>query len=533
MVATILVRRTGMPATLRRPARRPRPPTERSVVTAAATASLRRRCTSTLAGRSVRTRPGRARRLRRARRRPPRPTSSHGARGRAVGGGEAPRGRGRGACRTAARSASVGHATSACGRNEKMPPPSLSTTTTTRSMPRAGGAEQAVGVVEEGDVADEQRRGSAARRQRPRPTAVDTTPSMPLAPRLARTAHGLGRAATYHSTSRIGIDDDTTSVAAGGQGRDDRPGDAGLGGPGARRATAVDRRLRGRAELAASAPATRRRRPARPRELGRPSAVEQRRRGRRRARRPRCRAGRPTRGSPRPRSRRRPRRRATRPRPATPAGAPRRTITSGRERRRRGRAAGRRRRPGPCAGAAPRPAACGSASTGQPERRRRARARRRPSTGAGARPRSRPGGRRGRRPGSMTGSTRRRRRWAPRPTAPVGRGPGAARPASPTSGSRNARLRCTGPGRGARWPRRRRGRPATATGRAAASSATPGSSNQRTDRPYRCVWSMVCGRADVVQLGRPVGGAHEQRHARPGRPRPPRGAARRRRCRWW
>ncbi len=49
----------------------------------------------------------------------------------------------------------------------------------------------------------------------PRPTAVDTTPSMPLAPRLACTSMS-HRGATYHSRSRIGIEEDTTSGRPGG-----------------------------------------------------------------------------------------------------------------------------------------------------------------------------------------------------------------------------------------------------------------------------------------------------------------------------
>ena len=48
------------------------------------------------------------------------------------------------------------------------------------------------------------------------PTAVDTTPSMPLAPRLA-TWRSPSRGAAYHSTSRTGIDDELTSVAPSGR----------------------------------------------------------------------------------------------------------------------------------------------------------------------------------------------------------------------------------------------------------------------------------------------------------------------------
>ena len=48
------------------------------------------------------------------------------------------------------------------------------------------------------------------------PNAVDTTPSMPLAPRLATTRGGCGRGTPNASRSRTGIDDDTTSVEPAG-----------------------------------------------------------------------------------------------------------------------------------------------------------------------------------------------------------------------------------------------------------------------------------------------------------------------------
>ena len=71
----------------------------------------------------------------------------------------------------------------ACGRNEKMPPPSLSTTTIRRSAPRCRARSA------------RRRRGRTRCRRRTAtvgapvrsatPSAVDITPSMPLAPRLA------------------------------------------------------------------------------------------------------------------------------------------------------------------------------------------------------------------------------------------------------------------------------------------------------------------------------------------------------------
>ena len=45
------------------------------------------------------------------------------------------------------------------------------------------------------------------------PSAVDTTPSIPLAPLLASTRGGVGWAAAYHSRSRMGMDAATRSVA--------------------------------------------------------------------------------------------------------------------------------------------------------------------------------------------------------------------------------------------------------------------------------------------------------------------------------
>ena len=59
----------------------------------------------------------------------------------------------------------------------------------------------------------------------------------------------------------------------------------------------------------------------------------------------------------------------------------------------------------------------------------------------------------------------------------------------------------------------RAGGRAPATGRRRPRRRRPGAWNQRTARPKR--WRLVDGlrRADVVELGRPVGRAHEQRHA--------------------
>ncbi len=73
----------------------------------------------------------------------------------------------------------------AWGRNEKMPPPSLSTTTMREVGAARGRAPRSpLRVVQERDVADEQRR-SGPPTASATPTAVETTPSIPLAPRLA------------------------------------------------------------------------------------------------------------------------------------------------------------------------------------------------------------------------------------------------------------------------------------------------------------------------------------------------------------
>ena len=96
--------------------------------------------------------------------------------------GERERRRRRAGCRRAARTARTSSDV-ACGRNEKIPPPSLSTTTIRRSASRVIEADEGVAVVHERQVADQHDRRRAP--SSARPSAVDTTPSMPLAPRLA------------------------------------------------------------------------------------------------------------------------------------------------------------------------------------------------------------------------------------------------------------------------------------------------------------------------------------------------------------
>ena len=74
------------------------------------------------------------------------------------------------------------------------------------------GRDQAARVVEEREIT-EQRERAPAGVPAARPRAVDTTPSMPLAPRFA-TTRTPSRGDAYHSRSRTGIDDETMSVAS-------------------------------------------------------------------------------------------------------------------------------------------------------------------------------------------------------------------------------------------------------------------------------------------------------------------------------
>ena len=79
---------------------------------------------------------------------------------------------------------------------------------------RAIGAEQAVGVVQEAQVAaqtDDRTVGGAVAM----PQRVETKPSMPLAPRFASTRRS-SRGAMHHSSARTGRLDATTSVAPSG-----------------------------------------------------------------------------------------------------------------------------------------------------------------------------------------------------------------------------------------------------------------------------------------------------------------------------
>ena len=398
-------------------------------------------------------------------------------------------------------------------------------------MSRAASAEQPVAVVEEGDVADEARVGGC-RCARATPTAVDTTPSMPLAPRLARTV-------TPRRGSAVPLD-----VADGHRRRRPRGG-APAARPPARGGRCRPRsgapRRPGCASIAAwarrldPAPAVGPRRLGGPVRRRRATAAQHVRRGRRHTER----RGRV--GSVQPSSAdqdldRPGRARATRPRPS----------------RRRGRRGG-----GPPRGAARRRRRRGAGG------RRRRRPRRR-------RPGHRPAGRRQHRPAEGGGDRRSRAR---RPAPPADHdhpgGPGQdglqrrPRPADPRPVRRSPRpgstaRRRAGPraaaGRGADERLAERqvevDRPGAAARRRRRLDDGPGGERARqVDRAASVGDAGVVepahggavevglvdrlGRPDVAQLGRPVGRAHDAAARRPGGPRPRRGGARPPPCRWW
>ena len=295
-----------------------------------------------------------------------------------------------------------------------------------------------------------------------------TTPSMPFAPRLA-----CARAARppNHSRSRTGIDEATTSSASGGSARATvRATDGSLSGASGPSTASIAASARWSASIHrcrhAGSPTPASRRPSgckggavdtgdrRVIRIDRPGTAHLHQR--------RFRPGHPL-------GEHLGRRRASdaddhlgpqrRP-PSVRGGAGRRTSRP----RRRGRGA---------ATADPRARATRSprrTSTSGPVAIRHQRARRRVRGRAARRGRRT---RRDRSPRSPAGTVRR----------------GGNGPASATSGSRNGRFRCTGPSPAASTSRR----PSDRQVDAAASSATPGSWNQRTARPYRFVWSIVCG----------------------------------------
>ena len=94
---------------------------------------------------------------------------------------------------------------------------------------------------------------------------------------------------------------------------------------------------------------------------------------------------------------------------------------------------------------------------------------------------------------------------------PAGSGPGVA---DERIAERQVEVHRPRPRPPRRAPRPRPARRATATCRV---PRRPAPRRRRTTAPSRrrgAVWSIVCGRRDALQLGRTVGGAREQRHAR-------------------
>ena len=93
-----------------------------------------------------------------------------------------------------------------------MPPPSLSTTTITRGTPRR---RRPIRALVSWRNATSPVSSTVGVQVSATPTAVEVTPSMPLAPRLATTRTS-SRAGANHSRSRTGMDDDTTSTPSAG-----------------------------------------------------------------------------------------------------------------------------------------------------------------------------------------------------------------------------------------------------------------------------------------------------------------------------
>ena len=403
------------------------------------------------------------------------------------------------------------------GRKWKMPPPSLSISTITSFRPRRDAASSpptSCASATSPISSTVSPRTAAAT-----PNAVETVPSIPFAPRLESTRNGVSRAGKNVSTSRIGIEDATTSVASGGQqraelGRDPRlvepRGPDDLGDRARRRPVGARASRRARTCPCACAAAC-------------PRASRASRAGRRRRswRRRRPGPARRTRGRTRP---------AARPGPrATGAAAWR---SGGRRRAGRGPA----RAPPPSRGrAAARRSARSRPARGGRRRSARPAAARRPRSAKAATAAARRGSRSAR-PATTIGLRRiaqlvleadqqplrghAHRAAAASPTGARPRGPGRSRrPAPRHRRARAARAaRSSGaPGRDARRSRcRTRGRRA-----GAASAARAARRRMVVDLEVPLGGAAVeldlvdrLPGADVAQLGRPVGGQHEQRHAR-------------------
>ena len=116
------------------------------------------------------------------------------------------------------RSKRSGGSARACGRKEKMPPPPLSTTITVhgargRRPPSSAGVTNALRSCKKARSPMTATTGSDPAAAHPR--AVEVTPSMPLAPRLAHTLGGSASFGPYHSRSRIGMEEAAMTVVPG------------------------------------------------------------------------------------------------------------------------------------------------------------------------------------------------------------------------------------------------------------------------------------------------------------------------------
>ena len=355
----------------------------------------------------------------------------------------------------------------ACGRNEKMPPPSLSTTTMRRSARRCRSAVSAPASWTNAMSPSTTIVGAPVCSATPR--AVDVTPSMPLAPRLAC---AVAPTPPNHSMSRIGIEAATTTCDAAGTVAGDEAGDAGSlsGASGPRNRSMAAVAVVGRGGPPA-APATRRRRRAAPRRARASTAASS------------CAATRWS-GSMVPGP---PTCTTVAPDPAThwartfdDAGRPSRTTTVGAlggepARGAAGRRTARRRRARRDGGTRRRRAAASRSPSRTPRRPR--------GTGAGAGEHEPAAA--AQRVDDGVGRSR-------RPTDSAGaRSPAGAAAADRRRHERLAerQVEVHGPSAAAataRAPSERHAGSSPATG-------TPGSWNQRAARPNRCVWSIACG----------------------------------------
>ena len=103
---------------------------------------------------------------------------------------------------------------SATGRKSKIPPPSLlSKTIVSRRSRRRAASRPPMSCA---SATSPMSRTTGPRPAAAAPKALDTVPSIPLAPRLQSTRGGSGRAGQNVSMSRTGIEDATNSVACSG-----------------------------------------------------------------------------------------------------------------------------------------------------------------------------------------------------------------------------------------------------------------------------------------------------------------------------